>query len=233
MTGKTDVISVGYCHPFAPISESTAPKPLKVEDVKQRNTLRKDTIFRRCPAVQSYMVNSFRVNYPVTANIKVQNQELFCDTPKFLQNINGWDSFFAWTGNALEACCTDVFFFCDVPGVKVLMHPHKDGPLPCIVPSIVDTYKFPRSTHACAFLTEGQEINIKRGDPAYIVTFITPNEERVRLVPCDRPEVMAWSKERETYNRATGVMKWKHFFTEGLRFKPKNQVEKFSLDKAD
>lgn len=233
MSVLKNIIEVGYCHPYAPITEVMEPKPLMNNDIKQRNTLRKDTIFKRCPAVQGYMVNSFRVNYPVSAELKVENQELFCDQPQYLQRNNGWDPFFTWPGNIFEALCTDVFFFCDVPGVKVLMNAHKDSPLPCMIPSIVDTYKFPRTNHACSFLTEGQKISIKRGDPAYVATFITPNEERVRLVPCNRPEILTWCKDREAFNRMTGSMKWKHFFTDGLRFRPKNQVEKYRLDKAD
>tara|TARA_E500000318_G_C3563892_1_gene214791 strand:- start:101 stop:802 length:702 start_codon:yes stop_codon:yes gene_type:complete len=227
----TSNIQIGFCHPDAPILDATEPKAIETYDVKQRNTLRKDTIFHRCPAVQTYMYNTFRVNYPISATLDVVDQTLVCSDPKLLavSSINS-NPLISWAGNILELFCTNVFFFSDTPGVKMLIHPHKDSPLSPIIPAIVDVYKFPRTTHSSAFLSEGQRIEIKRGDPAYLVTFFTPNEERVKLVPCARPEILEHVKIHEDYNRLTTVMKWKDLFKNALRFKPRNQIEKFKLD---
>ena len=223
-------IEVGFCHPSAPMMEINEPKPLQISDVKQPNTLRKDTIFQRCPAVQTYMYNSFRVDYPFSVEFNVNDQQLFSSDPKYLARYEDREPFFSWVGNIFECLCTDVFFFSDTPGVKMLIHPHKDSPLAPVIPAIVDIYKFPRVTHSSVFLSEGQKISIKKGDPAYNVTFFTPNEERVKLVPCSRPDLLNYQKERENYNRLTMAMKWKNLFDDSLRFKPKNQIKKFRLN---
>ena len=230
------MIDVGYSL-VAPLYGLTDEAPRRIGHSEMKGWQSNDTeIFMKCPAIQDYVKNtyllplhfygSFKINgIDGDGNLSVQNNL------KNMKNVHVKDG-----GNGeflFEAEGSGYFFFSDIPGVYAIVQPAPNSPIKNPVRTVLDIYQSPRSLHPAWFARQNEEFTFERGSSVVMVTFVTPNNEAVNLVPCHETDLEIYLNKVEQDNRDTLMMSWSKLFKRQSISRPQNQIEKFRIKGSD
>ena len=162
-------------------------QPNKIEGVNSQYT-------KFCPSIKTYYANTFEVKCPFDLEFKVEHKdtgEWFWEIVNTTINIpNQYFSpedilNFSPDGKVVQIYPNPNWsFISDTKNVILMQHTNGIDTNPQIVTGWLDIYKWPDRPLSVAYNTNKsmQTIKIKKGQPWYRLTFITPEFEQVRLI---------------------------------------------------
>ena len=146
----------------------------------------------RCPSVRGYHMNTFEVKCPFDLEwtvwreenrweVNIENTSLSTDSSFSLDNLFAFDK---ENTNVQINYRPGWSFISDTPNTILLQHTNGIDTNPQIISGMINIYDWADRALSIGYsLTEKvQTFKIKRGEPWYRVTFITPDLEPVKLI---------------------------------------------------
>lgn len=213
------MIEIGYCFSVSPelmLDEDVQPRRVNPSDMHVVEAEGQKS-FLKCPAIQSYIKNSFVVPCPFSSTIKLNEKPQFNSDKVF------------WTGDefkwdeCFELLTNTVYFFTDAPNVTAVLTPHKDSPFgSAVIRAVWSVSQYPRGVHSALFgVKAGDTFTLRKGDPDYVVTFTVPYGEQVKLVPCNLPKSHDSELKAERFFVRYENRAWAKYFKRAALFREK------------
>ena len=228
------MIEIGYAYdtPLLNLVEGQ-PRRLTYSEFKGMDSNADDPLMK-CPITRDFMKNSYLV--PVHFHGLLTINEINADgTVAYEENLSGLSHLEIRPQQnktcLLEASGNGIHFFSDVPDVQMVMQPSPMSALSTQMRGIINIYESPRKIHLCWYAKEKDLFTFHKDVHDMMVTFVVPNNETVSLVPCSVPDVCTMWGGIEKNNRVSRLMNWKKVFNRFGKLRPRNQVEKFRLDR--
>ena len=199
--------------------------------------------FFYCPPVVDFLKNTYGYYSASKVNVFHENGKLHVlqgHQHAFLAEENGEPNYrqlIIDEDHSLEYRFPDEIFISDTPGVKIQLMPHPKSKYQNIVCAELDIYKWFRSFH-CPYYFNGDQFHLMldEDEPLFIIKFITPNDETVKLVELDYSKIEKYADQRRRMRILTGenirsYKWWKNTFDVFANKRPKNMIDYARIDK--
>ena len=197
----------------------------------------------RCPSVKGYHMNTFEIKCPFDLEWSVwqkgedENHEFQWSINPKASSINvtrGFEPFDFDVGtvndpkgfNCQVKLRPEWSFVSDTPGTIMLQHSNGITTNPQIISGMLDIYKWPDRQMSTGYhIDESKKtFRLKKGEPWYRVSFITPNLEPVKLVRMEeRPPFLLKTRNKVTLTQVQYV-NWRKIFDAFGKRRPKKLI---------
>ena len=188
----------------------------------------------RCPSVKSYHMNTFEVKCPFDLEwtvwreedrweVNVENTSLNTDGSFSLDKLFTFDR---ENTNVQINYRPSWSFISDTPNTILLQHTNGIDTNPQIISGMINIYDWADRALSIGYsLTEKvQTFKIKRGEPWYRVTFITPDLEPVKLIKMtERHPYLVRTQNKDTLSTLK-YLNWKKVFKYFGKTRPKKLI---------
>ena len=187
---------------------------------------------KRCPAIRGYDMNTFEVKCPFNVEWTVRKNntgEVVYDFNTDYTTVTINDQLLAFdvdSGVVQVELRPQWSFVSDTPGTILLQHSNGIDTNPPIISGMFDIYNWPDRTLSIGYnITEyPQTIRLKRGEPWYRVTIITPDLQPVNLVKMEeRPPFLQRTKNKH-HLAAVHYINWRKVFKYFGKTRPKKLI---------
>jgi hypothetical protein len=190
---------------------------------------------KNCPAINNYYKNTFEIRSPYTLDFTIKQSRNgpsweIHDTTLAVGNL-GFDGekILQVTG---DGDFVQIYprpqwgFISDTKNVIMFQHSNGITTNPPVISGMYDIYKWPDRNLSLAYKLEfGKRITIKKGEPLYYVTFITPNFEPVKLIRMyERTGFLKSTRNKENLSFMS-KQNWPKVFEYFGRSRPKKLIE--------
>jgi len=187
------MIKIGYYHP----EDNKSPDEFLMGCTPERVPQSDSDFLRRCPSTSVYRKNTFVVRAPYTLEFEVESDgkgqyqwQIDMESTTLAMSPNGEvnpQGVLNFTPDGLSVQtrpCPNYSYVSDTKGVILLQHMALPSKNPPIINGMIDIYKWPDRALSVGYeLPVGKtSFSIKKGEPWYFITFITPEQETVKLV---------------------------------------------------
>ena len=187
---------------------------------------------KRCPSVRGYDMNTFEVKCPFDAEWTITKS----DTDNIVCDFNPDHTTVAVDNKVLEFDVDSGVvqinirpqwsFVSDTPGTILLQHSNGIDTNPPIISGMFDIYNWPDRTLSIGYkiTSNPQTFRLKRGEPWYRVTIITPELQPVNLVKMEeRPPFLERTKNKH-HLAAVHYLNWRKVFKYFGKTRPKKLI---------
>ena len=188
----------------------------------------------RCPSVRGYHMNTFEVKCPFDLEwtiTEVEPGHLSCDinTTKSTINIDSNIQLFDFDV-AGKTCQINLrpkwSFISDTPNTIMIMHTNGIDTNPQMITGMFDIYDWPDRSTSIAYhiKKKKQTFKLKRGEPWYRVTFITPDLQPVKLVRMFNRSPFILRTQNKSQLTALKYLNWRKVFKYFGKTRPKKLI---------
>lgn len=228
------MIEIGYAYDvplFSLVDEQ--PRRLTYSEFKGIESDANDPLMK-CPVTRDFMKNTYLVPFHFYGSLHIDGTNPD-GTVRYEESLSNLSHLQIrpkqYNSYLLEANGNGVYFFSDTPDVYMVMQPSPMSNLRTQMRGLMDVYESPRKIHLCWYAKEKETFVFEKDVHNMMVTFVVPNNETVSLVPCSVPDVCNMWSGIEENNRIVRVMNWKKAFNKFAKLRPRNQIERFRLDR--
>ena len=188
----------------------------------------------RCPSVKSYHMNTFEVKCPFDLEWTVWREENRWEVNTENTSLNTDGSFSLDKLFTFDRENTNVqinyrpswSFISDTPNTILLQHTNGIDTNPQIISGMINIYDWADRALSIGYsLTEKvQTFKIKRGEPWYRVTFITPDLEPVKLIKMTERHPYLVRTQRKDKLATIEYQNWRKIFKYFGKTRPKKLI---------
>ena len=188
----------------------------------------------RCPSVRGYHMNTFEVKCPFDLEwtvwreenrweVNIENTSLSTDSSFSLDNLFAFDK---ENTNVQINYRPGWSFISDTPNTILLQHTNGIDTNPQIISGMINIYDWADRALSIGYsLTEKvQTFKIKRGEPWYRVTFITPDLEPVKLIKMTERHPYLVRTQRKDKLATIEYQNWRKIFKYFGKTRPKKLI---------
>ena len=193
-----------------------------------------DDELKYCPSVRTYYANTFEVKCPYDLQFSVDQSNK--GTKYTIDSTNlDFGHFspdqmlkFGEGGKSVQIYPMPLWsFVSDTPNVFLILHSDGITTNPQIISAWLDIYKWPDRPLNVAYRThlKNQTIKLKKNEPLYRISFLTPDLESVKLVRMY--ERKGFLKETKNKVYLSGLLRgnnWKRIFNNFGKSRPKKLI---------
>ena len=183
---------------------------------------------KRCPSVRGYHMNTFEVKCPFDLEWTVSHtsEGVFCEVSENttqLANILLIDE----QGTNCQVKLRPMWsFISDTPNTIILQHTNGIDTNPQIVSGMFDIYNWPDRAISIGYsiTKKEQTFKLKRGEPWYRVTFITPDLEPVKLIKMTERSPFLIRTQNKDKLTTIKYLNWRKIFKYFGKTRPKKLI---------
>ena len=189
---------------------------------------------KRCPSVKSYHMNTFEVKCPFDVEWTVWREENRWEINMENTTLRQGGNFNLEHLFTFDQECTNCqinfkpmwSFVSDTPNTILLLHTNGVDTNPQMISGMFDIYDWADRAISMAYpiTKKVQTFKLKRGEPWYRVTFITPDLEPVKLIKMtERHPYLVRTQSKETLSTLK-YLNWKKVFKYFGKTRPKKLI---------
>tara|TARA_Y100001936_G_scaffold229637_1_gene251992 strand:+ start:401 stop:1108 length:708 start_codon:yes stop_codon:yes gene_type:complete len=233
------MIKIGYLNdPSVSEFESVGTSICNMEETQPKKVKGVDSQYTKfCPSIKTYYENTFEVKCPFDLEFKVEhkdsgewNWEIINTTINIPNQYFNPEEIlnFSPDGKVVQIYPNPNWsFISDTENVILMQHTNGIDTNPQIVTGWLDIYKWPDRPLSIAYNIHKsiQTIKIKKGQPWYRLTFITPEFESVKLIRMYERCSFLLNTKNKSKMAVINKLNWKKVFNWFGNTRPKRLIE--------